>query len=47
MWMVGERIVIQSFAGWNDSKQLDERQREKFFDAITSHPEILPCHRGD
>lgn len=26
--------------GLNDSKQLDEEQREKFFDVITNHPEI-------
>lgn len=28
------------FRGLNDSKQLDAEQREKFFDRITTHPEI-------
>src|SRR5437588_5707191 len=28
------------FRGLNDSKQLDEEQREKFFERITTHPEI-------
>jgi ribonuclease HII len=29
-----------SFRGLNDSKQLDEEDREKFFERIQSHPEI-------
>ena len=29
-----------TFRGLNDSKQLDEDEREKFFDRIRSHPEV-------
>lgn len=32
--------LFSKLRGLNDSKQLDHEQREKFFSAITSHPEI-------
>ena len=34
------RGLPSKFRGLNDSKQLDEKEREKFFTRITSHPEI-------
>jgi len=34
--------LYNKLRGLNDSKQLDEEQREKFFQIITTHPEI--CH---
>ncbi len=37
-WLAGG--LPSSFRGLNDSKQLDEEQREKFFQKITTHPEI-------
>src|SRR3954470_21119652 len=37
-----ETGLFSKLRGLNDSKQLDEEQREKFFNVITSHPEI--CH---
>src|SRR5256885_479865 len=35
-----ETGLYSRLRGLNDSKQLDEEQREKFFSIITSHPEI-------
>jgi ribonuclease HII len=35
-----ETGLYSKLRGLNDSKQLDEEQREKFFNVITSHPEI-------
>jgi len=35
-----ESGLLSKLRGLNDSKQLDEEQREKFFAIITSHPEI-------
>lgn len=35
-----ERGLPGQFRGLNDSKQLDEEQREKFFHKIATHPEI-------
>lgn len=35
-----ETGLYNKLRGLNDSKQLDEEQREKFFAAITSHPDI-------
>ena len=35
-----ESGLYSRLRGLNDSKQLDEEQREKFFGIITSHPEI-------
>lgn len=35
-----ETGLPSKFRGLNDSKQLDEEQREKFFEKITTHPEI-------
>lgn len=39
-WLEGG--LISKLRGLNDSKQLDEEQREKFYNIITGHPEI--CH---
>jgi ribonuclease HII len=36
-----ETGLCSKLRGLNDSKQLTEEQREKFFEIITSHPEIL------
>src|SRR5215467_13511932 len=35
-----EAGLYSKLRGLNDSKQLDEEQREKFFNIITNHPEI-------
>jgi ribonuclease HII len=35
-----EQGLCASFRGLNDSKQLSEQEREKFYAAITSHPEV-------
>ena len=35
-----EAGLYRKLRGLNDSKQLDEEQREKYFSLITSHPEI-------
>jgi ribonuclease HII len=35
-----EEGLCSKLRGLNDSKQLTEEQREKYFEAITSHPEI-------
>jgi ribonuclease HII len=35
-----EQGICSKLRGLNDSKQLTEEQREKFFSVITSHPEI-------
>jgi ribonuclease HII len=35
-----ETGLYNKLRGLNDSKQLDEEQREKFFQIITTHPEI-------
>ena len=35
-----ETGLYSKLRGLNDSKQLDEEQREKYFNAITTHPEI-------
>jgi len=32
--------LYSKFRGLNDSKQLSEEEREKFYDRITTHPEI-------
>src|SRR5438045_517528 len=37
-WM--ESGLDRKLRGLNDSKQLDAEQREKFFNIITTHPEI-------
>ena len=37
-WLEGG--LYSKLRGLNDSKQLDEEQREKFYDIITTHPEI-------
>lgn len=36
-----ETGLYSKLRGLNDSKQLDEEQREKFFNILTTHPEIL------
>src|SRR5215831_19021588 len=35
-----ETGLYSKLRGLNDSKQLSEEQREKFYDVITAHPEI-------
>src|SRR3954466_9174714 len=41
-----EAGLYRKLRGLNDSKQLDPEQREKFYEIITTHPEIRKTFRA-